>query len=187
MHFFTQKTPQMWHYVGQWCKVFTCLTHRDWRLWTGDCLQVGLVWRVSKVGINLIPPLYEDLGLPPKKKQNEPSFQIQLSIFLPSLPLLICFPGRPVSQRTNGSSYFTLLLGFPLPLANTTCDWPRRNAKETFPGNKGVLTNWQCLEVYPGAINSPSTGAGLDPNSVRGLSCQGLQVILQDAGVDCLG
>ena len=172
--------------MGQWYKVFPCLTHRDWRLRTGDSLEVGLVWSVSEVGINLILPLYEDLGLPVRQKQNKPSSQIQLSIFLLSLPSHICFPGRQVSQTTNGS-YFALSFGFPLPLANTICDWPKGNVKETFPGTKRVLTNWQCLEAYPGAISSPSTGAGHDPNSVRGLSCQGLQVILQDAGVDCLG
>lgn len=62
-------------------------------------------------------------------------------------------------------------------------EMPRRLSQ----GLKEILTNRQCLEVYAAAIDSPSTGACHDLNSVRGLSCQGLQAILQDAGIDCLG
>lgn len=125
-----------------------------WHTGIDDC-ELGTVFRWGwfegsvKLALTQSSSLWRFGATPEEKKQNEPSFQIQLSIFLPSLPLLICFPGRPVSQRTNGSSYpFARLPPAPVGLLPVT---GLGEAQETF-GNKGVLTNWQCLEVYPGAI-----------------------------------
>ena len=55
-----------------------------------------------------------------------------------------------------------------------------------FAGKRLWLSNRRD-ELMAVALGLTGGSAGHDLNSVRGLSCQGLQVVLQDAGVDCLG
>lgn len=164
---------------------------------TGDCElggspEAGASWRL-KVKLALTLSLLLKITWATQEEGAAWPVFPKAALNLPVLPTLsspVHLPGRSISQRIDGSPHLGTVLSFGFPhllWQTSSLIGPREMPRRHIQGLKKILTNWQCLEVYPGAIDSPSTGAGHDLNSVRGHSSQGLQAILQDAGVDCLG